>query len=425
MKKRMGIMLTLAFASLFAFIMPVGAQTTTPPHQTLKSIAASEAKAKASAPKLRSVVPSTISADVAAMQAAADNAVAKANAGVQAAEVNNDVGLWGDIATLYAATATQTAVNKVANDLLTPPPTTTTTTTTTVPPTTTTTGASTTTTTVAPASHGVLGLYAGGVSSAIGLGQTLGLNPLQAYSYYCNGSSGWSGIASCAPPSGLPAGTTLLVGLNLTPSGVGDSVVTSNLSTFQSVARNFKGYNGNVIFRLGWEFDGNWFSWGNGVNGNTPASFASATGAVIPAMKAIMPNAQFDFSDNMGSSTVTQLKAYMGNNASLWNYVGGDHYDSKGSTTGGNMSNMTAAITYASQLNKPFSEGEWGLNGSDDTTYINNEAMVILHSAQASAKWGWPSYTVGPTSYFSAALSINSDITQFPNSLSTFKADFG
>ena len=252
------------------------------------------------------------------------------------------------------------------------------------------------------------------------LGNTLGLNPLQGYSYYCDGST-WSSISACAPASGLPSGTMDLVGLNLTPTGVGDSAVASNISVFQSVAHHFIGT--NVVFRLGWEFDGNWFSWGNGVNGNTPASFATATGAVIQAMKAVDPAAKFDFSDNSGSSTVAQLKAFMGNNAALWDYIGGDHYDNKGG--GGNASQMTAVVTLASSLGKPLSIGEWGLNGSDDPSFIASMCQVITHPAAASAANNWPSYTVGPTSYFNAPLSIDSVITNRPNSLAAFKQDCG
>jgi hypothetical protein len=307
-------------------------------------------------------------------------------------------------------------------------PTTTTTTTppttsTTVAPTTTTTAPATTTTTDPTTSpFAAQGLYDGSVSSAVSLGKTLGLNPLKAYSYYCDGST-WSSIGSCGPAGGLPSGTTMYVGLNLSPTGVGDSQAANNLATFRSVATHFVGT--PVVFRLGWEFDGNWFSWGKGVNGNTPTSFAFATAQIIPAMKAVDPAAQFDFSDNMGSSSLTQLKAYMGNNQALWNYVGGDHYADKGSTGPGTTSNMTATVTYASQLSKPLSIGEWGLNGTDSPAYVATMCQVITDPAAASAANGWPEYSIGSTSYFNADLSIDSVITNKPNSLAAFRADCG
>lgn len=423
--RRCGVVLALALVSLLTVVAPAGARTKAPPpaHQTLRTIAASVAQARVHDAKARATAPAS-SADVAALQASAAATVAKANAGVQAAEANHDTGLWGDVATLYAATATQLAANQVAADLTAPPPPPPTTTTTTAPVTTTTsTTPATTTTTTQPNAPppGVLGLYVGSVQSATSLGKTLGLNPLNGYSYYCDGSS-WQSIAACGPVGGLAPGATQLVGVNLTPGGTGLSAVAANLGTFTTLASHFVGT--NVVFRVGWEFDGNWFPWGNGVNGNTPAQYAAATALVLPAMKAADPAARFDFSDNTGTSTLAQLKTYMGNNAALWTYVGGDHYDDKGSTTGGTMSAMTATVTLASQLNKPLSLGEWGLHNSDDVAFINNMATVILHSATASAKWGWPSYSVGPTSYFSAALQINSDITQFPNSAAAFRADF-
>lgn len=506
---------------------PVGAKSPPkhpPAHQTLKTIAQSERQAKARDAKAKATAPSSTAADVAALQAAAATGVSRANAAVQAASASgNTTALWSAIASLYAATATQTAANQVAADLAPPPPPPPTTTTTTQPttttttapvqhappavsglkatatgtsvvlswtnngtapsqtdgndiyrngtkiawplltntytdatpgtgtviygvtayngagegpetttsvtvsPTTTTTTQPNTTSTTTPNTSGLIhprGVYNGSVQSALSLSSALGFNPIQGYSYYCDGSS-WSSIGACSPPGGLPAGTPLLVGLNLEPGGVGNSAVSGNLSTFRSVANNFKGYNGTVVFRLGWEMDGNWFSWGNGVNGNTPASFASATGLVIPAMKAIMPAAQFDFSDNMGSASLSTLTQFIGNNASLWTYIGGDHYATAGSTGSGSMSNMTAAVTLSHNLGKPFSIGEWGLNGTDSPSYIAAMCQVITNPAAASSANNWPSYTVGPTSYFSAALQIDSVITNKPNSLAAFKADCG
>ena len=51
--------------------------------------------------------------------------------------------------------------------------------------------------------------------------------------------------------------------------------------------------------------------------------------------------------------------------------------------------------------------------------------QVITNPAATSAANGWPKYSIGSTSYFSAALSIDSVITNKPNSLAAFKADCG
>lgn len=330
-------------------------------------------------------------------------------------------------ANCVAATTTTTTAPPTTTST-TVPPTTTTSTTQPAPTTTTTAPPVTTTTTTQPPNtntFAVQGLYTGSVSSATSLGKTLGLNPLKGYSFYCDGNS-WSSIAQCSPATGLPAGTVQLVGLNLapdTPKGTGDAAASSNLSTYQSVAHNFIGT--NVVFRLGWEMDGNWFPWGNGVNGNTPTSFAFATAQVIPAMKAIDPAAQFDFSVNTGTSTVAQMQGFMGNNQALWTYIGGDHYDYKGG--GGNASTMKNVVTYASQLGKSVSVGEWGLNGASDVKFDASMCQFITNPAASSAANGFVKYTVGPTSYFSANLSpgINSNIAQFPADEAAYKADCG
>lgn len=442
MKRTSITSLVLAFAVLFGLMTaPVGAKSSppSPAHQTLKTIATSVVKAKAkdakANAKAKAVLGSSTVSDVAALQAAAATGVARANAAVQAASASgNTAALWASISSFYAATGTQAAANQVAGDLNTPPPppppTTTTTTapsttTTTAPVTTTTTQPVTTTTTTqpnAPPSSQILGLYTGSVQSATSLGRTLGLSPLNGYSYYCDGTS-WSSISSCAPATGLASGTTQLVGVDLTPNKTGLSAVAANVSTFSTLAKHFVGT--PVVFRVGWEMDGSWMPWGTGANGNTAAQYAPAIALVIPAMKAADPAAQFDFSDNTGTSTLAQLKVYMGNNAALYTYVGGDHYADLKSTGIGTMSNMTASVTLASQLNKPFSMGEWGLNGTDNPVWIAAMCQIITNPAAASAANNWPKYTVGPTSYFSAALQINSDISQFPKSEAAFKADCG
>lgn len=411
---------------IFGGASPVDAKAKAPPaHQTLQSIAQGNAKARTADAKARAkgaALQSTAN-DVAALVASAQNTVAKANVAVNADAAKGDLAdELANVVVLYAATDTLDKANQVAADLAPPPPPPTTTTTTAPVTTTSTTTLATTTTTTQPNAPPAspVGLYTGSVSSALSLGKTLGLSPLTGYSYYCDGTS-WSSIASCAPASGLPAGTTLLVGVDLTPNKTGLSAVAANVSAFSTLGKHFVGT--SAVFRVGWEFDGSWMPWGTGANGNTAAQFAPASALAINAIKASDPAARFDFSDNTGTSSLAQLKVYMGNNASLWTYVGGDHYDNVKSTTGGTISAMTATIQLASSLGKPFSEGEWGLNGSDDTKFIASECQAIYHPAQASAANNWPSYTVGPTSYFSADLQINSDITQFPNSVAAYKAD--
>lgn len=271
----------------------------------------------------------------------------------------------------------------------------------------------------APVTSVLLGLYAGSKSSDDSLATTLLVSPLQAYSFYTTGDT-WGTIGSYVP-SGM-SGKTLLLGVNLSPSGVGLSAVAANLATFRSLASNLIGT--TTIVRLGWEFGGNWFDWAVGSgnpHGNTPAQFATATGQVINAMKAVNPALKFDLSDNTGSSTLAQLMVVVGSNAALWDYVGGDHYD----PGGGVVTQFAPYVQLAHNLGKPLSIGEWGLkDAGDDPAFITNMAQLIQNPVATATRYGWPSYTMGYHSYFSLA-SYGSDITAFPNSLNAYKAAFG
>lgn len=258
----------------------------------------------------------------------------------------------------------------------------------------------------------LLGLYttANTVASAQSLATQLGIATLPAFSVYCDGTS-WSSIAGFTVPSGL-AGRTLLLGVDLTPNNTGLSAVAANVGTFSTLAAKLPT---GTICRVGWEFDIATGPWGAGVNGNTPAQYATASQLAIAAMRQANPSLKFDFSCNTGTSSVAQLQTYYGTSGdSYWDYIGGDHYDNKGG--GGGTGPMANSLAFAKQRGKPYSCGEWGLNGADDPAFINAMAQFFLDPI---------GYTVGYQSYFSANLSIDSDITKFPNSMAAYTAAFG
>lgn len=254
----------------------------------------------------------------------------------------------------------------------------------------------------------------------------------QGYSFYVSGnnwsslSNPWSGTATGQPP-GLATGDYVLLSVPLCPKGVGLSAVSANVGTFTTLAKALIGI--PTIIRLGWEFDGilpsgqGWMDWGPVIHGNTPALYASASAVAIKAMKAANPALKFDLSCNIGSSSLAQLQAYLGNNASLYDFFGGDHYDNVGG--GGNAVQYGPVVQLCAVNNKPLSAAEWGLNGTDNPAFINTMSQLLTNPAGYAKAENWPVYTVGYHSYFSAALSINSDITQFPNSMAAFKTDFG
>ena len=121
--------------------------------------------------------------------------------------------------------------------------------------------------------------------------------------------------------------------------------------------------------RLGWEFDISTGPWGAGVNGNTPALYVSAWEAVVPAMLAVNSTLQVRLVlqhrhlDAQPTPVLLPGRSYV-------DYIGGDHYDNIGG--GGDSSQYGACVNLASSRGKPLSSGEWGLNGTDDPTWIND-----------------------------------------------------
>lgn len=273
-----------------------------------------------------------------------------------------------------------------------------------------------------PPSALTMGIYNGGLSSAEALAQTLGYTAPKGFSTYCTGST-WASIAGYTPPQ-LPAGWRLLLGLNMDPDGgIGDLQTEANIGTFQQVARNLLAAKLELppILRPGWEPDGNWFSWGNGINGNTPASYSAAYRAIVLAMRAIYPGLLFDLSFNTGTSNLAQLQAfYPGDD--VVDVLGGDHYDKTGG--GNDFSAFGPVVNLAHLHNKPVSAGEIGLKGTDDPTFIDDFAQFALNPTAAAARYGWPPYTPAYVSWFNLA-SLGTDITAYPNSEARFKVDFG
>ena len=207
--------------------------------------------------------------------------------------------------------------------------------------------------------------------------------------------------------------------VSMCPTGVGVSAVPSNLSTFSTLAGELP--NGTIC-RIGWEFDIDTGAWGPGINGNTPAGYVTAFQDIVTTMRGVNNTLKFDFCCQAGQSSLATLETYYPGDAYV-DYIGGDHYDQVGG--GANFSALGAAVNLAALRGKPVSCGEWGLNGTDDPTFINNAAQFFFDPQGAATRYGWPSYSVGYQSYFSFNGSINSDITQFPNSIAAYKLAFG
>jgi hypothetical protein len=95
-------------------------------------------------------------------------------------------------------------------------------------------------------------------------------------------------------------------------------------STFARLAQRFVDHGqGNAIIRLGWEFNGNWYSW-SAIN--DPRSFALYWQQVVGSMRKVAPGLRFDWSPVLGSSSPFPLEnAYPGD--AYVDFIGMDVYD--------------------------------------------------------------------------------------------------
>ena len=246
----------------------------------------------------------------------------------------------------------------------------------------------------------LLGLWVNGTSSASQLGVTQ-----QVWSDYVGGSNSL-GQTACdtgySPPS-IPAGGTLMLGVGACTQAQSESIAKTLVAVGQS----------HAIIRVMWEFNNNlsgWFQNWNQLTFPTAASFINAFDTVVAGFRAVSPNFQIMWNPNGGTGNtngVSWQSEYPGN--SDVSIIGVDQYD-----FGGYAANIQAAVSFAQAKGLPVAIPEWGLNGSDDPSYINDVASIVNN----------PANDFDVQAYFSYAGSIDSDITQFPQSEAAFRADF-
>ena len=154
----------------------------------------------------------------------------------------------------------------------------------------------------------------------------------------------------------------------------------------------------NIVLRMGWEFNGNWFPWS--LSSTNPAMSATEFVAywrhLVDLFRAIPgANFKFDWTVNPGSSAsnVPAADAYPGD--AYVDYVGMDVYDASWGSDGGPISDPTARwnqianqeygmnwwLAFAQSHGKQVSVPEWGLvtdttadpNGAgDDPSFIQD-----------------------------------------------------
>ncbi len=247
-----------------------------------------------------------------------------------------------------------------------------------------------------------LGLFVGSQAPAdvLALGRQLDVSPTIDTVY-----AGGSDYNSYTPPSGIPAGMTLMLGVGaLTPAqatSIGDNLVAAGQS--------------HAIIRVMWEQNqdvNGWFQGWNQLTFPTAASYIAEFQSVVTTMRAV-PGQAFSFMWNPNGGTGSEAGGRTWQDtwpgASFVNIVGVDQYD-----YAGYAANIQAVVSFAQSQGLPVAIPEWGLNGTDDPAYINGVAGIVNN----------PANDVVVQAYFSFPGSIDSDITQFPQSQAAYAADF-
>jgi hypothetical protein len=283
-----------------------------------------------------------------------------------------------------------------------------------------------------------LGDYAGeanpfGVAT---FGLATGTLPVFATDYLEKGK-GWAAMDGAANVRAWsPTRYQLALGVPILP-GVGtlaEGATGAYNPYFTILAENLVNDNeANTILRLGWEFNGNWFTW-SVANAADAENFVAYWRQIVTTMRAV-PGARFKFLWNPNApspTTYTPAQAYPGN--AYVDYVGTDVYDNFWGTP------FTPPAAWAHQLtqqwgldwlaafavdhNKPVAIPEWsdeyrddGHGLGDDPTFIDNMAEWFVTNKVAFA---------GVWSHDSSATYRNDLLDgTFPKSLAEFKKDFG
>jgi hypothetical protein len=248
-------------------------------------------------------------------------------------------------------------------------------------------------------SPAALGLFVGSQSPAdvMALGSQLGVTPT-IDTVYADQSSDY---CTYTPPT---TSLTLMVGIgNCTAAqvaAIGQNLVNAGQS--------------HAIIRVMWEqnqADAGWFQGWNQLT-LSAAQYIAIFQSTVTAMRAESPSFRFMWNPNGGTANEAAGRVW----TDTWpgkayvNLVGVDQYD-----WAGYAGDVQAVVAFAHTQGLPVAIPEWGLNGSDDPTFINTMVGLINN----------PANDITVEAYFSYAGSTDSDITQFPASEAAYKADLG
>ena len=251
------------------------------------------------------------------------------------------------------------------------------------------------------------------VSDEDALAAKLGVS-VQGFSGYTSTAS-WGAIGSYQPPD---TALRLYLGVAMAPSGSSPAQTPANLDVYEELGRTLVADGQSyAILRVGWEWSMKIFPWG--VQNTTPAQYVTAFDDIVTAMRSV-PGEHFLFDWCAVQGAVPTNGSYAASypGDQYVDYIGTDVYDNPtvswadGLISAGGLS---STVAFAEQHGKYVSIPEWGLDGYDDPTFIDD-----MHGFIAD-----PANHVAYSSYFSDDGVVNSDITQFPASAAAFHADFG
>jgi hypothetical protein len=287
--------------------------------------------------------------------------------------------------------------------------------------------------------HGVpLGDYAGEADPAgvAAFAAATGTHPTYATDYL-DKAKGWVAMDSAhnikawsSSPYRLAIGVPILPGVGTLAQGATGAYN----QYFSTLGTNLVADNeANAILRLGWEFNGNWFTWSVGSTKDA-SNFVAYWRQIVTTMRAV-PGAKFKFMWNPNGPSPTTYspdQAYPGNK--YVDYVGTDVYDNFWGTPFtppvswahqmAQQWGLAWLASFAAQHNKPIAIPEWsgeyrtdGHGLGDDPLFIDNMANWFVTNQVAFANaWCYDSSSTYRNNLLDGT---------FPKALAMFKADFG
>jgi hypothetical protein len=220
------------------------------------------------------------------------------------------------------------------------------------------------------------------------------------------------GIGVC-PGSGGSSGVTLAQ----VAAGAGDTYWTQlgqNINKYCGTKQN------QVVLRLGWEMNGDWYQWGYGSGNsswNSVSDFKAAWQRIVPKVRANAPGVKFEWCPSSGrvASSTGLSGGYPGN--SYVDIIGLDVYDQydtggwQNILNGGNGVSIGLATlrSFAKSNGKPEAYTEWGLedtsNGhADNPTFILGMYCFFMEAAASGSSVDhhglWNSNSGGPNAAF-------------------------